>query len=136
MPRQCSSHEIRTRWRARREKHDGARQLEWESEVINERPGEMIAWRTVEGSEVEHAGSIWFSSAPGGVETEVRLEVAYEAPGFADFIARLMRRSPTQQMHEELRHFKQLMEAGEIPTTAGQPASRTDDVIAKYQEAR
>ena len=31
---------------------------------------------------------------------------------------------PGQQIQEDLRHFKQMMEAGEIPTTEGQPTGR------------
>lgn len=125
-----------SRWRARRTKDDADSQFEWESEVISDRPGEMIAWRTVVGAAVQHAGSIWFRAAPRDLGTEVKLQVTYESSGFADFLAKLTRRSPSQQMREELRHFKQLMESGELPTTVGQPASRTDDVVAKYQEAK
>ena len=123
----------RSRWRARRSED---RQIEWEAEVINEHPNELIAWRTLEGSDVQHAGSIRFTPAPGGLGTEVKLAVEYETSDFADMLAKLARKSPAQQMREDLRHFKQLMEAGEIPTTAGQPASRTKDVVAKYEEAK
>jgi uncharacterized membrane protein len=125
--------ERRSRWRARSSKD---KQIEWEADVINERPNEMIAWRTLEGSDVQHAGSIWFTAAPEGLGTEVKLAVEYETSGFADMLATLARRSPAQQMREDLRHFKQLMEAGEIPTAAGQSASRTEDVVAKYEEAK
>jgi uncharacterized membrane protein len=120
-------------WRVRRSED---KQVEWDAEVINERPNELIAWRTLEGSDVHHAGSIRFTPAPGGLGTEVKLAVEYDASHFADTLVKLVRRSPEQQMREDLRHFKQLMEAGELPTTAGQPAGRTKDVIAKYEEAK
>jgi uncharacterized membrane protein len=51
-------------------------------------------------------------------------------------LAKLFRHSPEQQAREDLRHFKQLMEAGEIPTTAGQPAGREEDKSEEYQEAK
>jgi uncharacterized membrane protein len=123
----------RSHWRVWRSED---KQIEWDAEVINERPNEMIAWRTLEGSDVQHAGSIWFTPAPGGLGTEVKLAVEYEAGGFADMLAKLVRRSPEQQMREDLRNFKQLMETGEMATTAGQPAGRAKDVIAKYEEAK
>ncbi|HEY0551821.1 MAG TPA: SRPBCC family protein [Verrucomicrobiae bacterium] len=125
--------ERRSHWRARRSTTE---QIEWTADVINERPNELIAWRTLEGSDVQHAGSIRFAAAPGGFGTEVKLAVEYETSGFADMLAKLGRRSPAQQMREDLRHFKQLMEAGEIPTTTGQPAGRTKDVVPKYEEAK
>src|SRR5204863_3361366 len=58
--------EKRSHWRARRSTDE---QIEWAAEVINERPNELIAWRTLEGSDVQHAGSIRFVAAPGGLGT-------------------------------------------------------------------
>jgi uncharacterized membrane protein len=66
----------------------------------------------------------------------VKLTVEYDVSGFMDTIAKLFRRSPEQQMREDLRHFKQWMEAGEIPTTLGQPAGRRGDKTEKYEEAK
>lgn len=120
-------------WRVWRSKD---KQIEWDAEVINEHPNELIAWRTLEGSDVHHAGSIRFTPAPGGRGTEVKLAVEYEATGFADMLAKLVRRSPEQQMREDLRHFKQLMETGETATTEGQSAGRTKDMVTKYEEAK
>jgi uncharacterized membrane protein len=104
--------------------------------VINERANEMIAWRSLEGSDVQHAGSIWFTPAPGGKGTEVKLAVDYSVGTFADMMAKLLRRSPEQQMREDLRHFKQWMEGGEIPTTKGQPTGRREDTTETYKEAK
>ena len=127
--------ERRSRWRVRQgnDKH-----LEWEAEIINEHPNELIAWRSLEGSDVRHAGSIRFTPAPGARGTEVKLAMEYEAAGgaMANALAKLFRHSPEQQAREDLRHFKQLMEAGEIPTTAGQPAGREEDKAEKYQETK
>jgi uncharacterized membrane protein len=110
--------------------------IEWEAVVINERRDEMIACRTIEGSVVEHAGSVRFVPGPGGLGTEVKLAVEYNLSGFTDLMAKLFRRSPAQQMREDLRHFKQWMETGEIPTTLGQSAGRREDKTEKYQEAK
>ncbi len=120
-------------WRVRT---GDARQVEWVAEIINERPGEMISWKSTEGSDVRHAGSIWFTPSPGGLGTEVKLAVEYEVGTFSEILAKLFRRSPEQQMREDLRQFKQWMEAGEIATTAGQPAAREKDKTLKYAEAK
>ncbi len=124
--------ENRSHWRA----HSGEKLIEWDAELINERRNEMIAWRSLEGSDVHHAGSIWFKPAPGDLGTEVKLSIEYSVGSFTDMIAKLFRRSPEQQMREDLRHFKQMMEAGEIPTTAGQSAGRDKDKTDKYVEAK
>ena len=91
--------------------------VEWDAEIINERPNEMLAWRTLEGSDVQHAGSVWFTASEDGSGTDVKLAVEYTAGKFADFLAKIFHRSPYQQMREDLRHFKDIMETGRIPTT-------------------
>jgi uncharacterized membrane protein len=122
----------RSHWRAR----SGDKRIEWDAEIINEKRNEMIAWRSLEGSDVHHAGSIWFKPAPGELGTEVKLSIEYSVGSFTDTVAKLLRRSPEQQMREDLRHFKQMMEAGEIPTTAGQSSGRDKDKTDNYVEAK
>ncbi len=96
---------------------------EWDAEVINDRPGELIAWRSLPGSQVDTAGSVHFSPAPGGRGTEVRVELKYNPPGGKGgaLIAKLFGEAPEWTLREDLRRFKQQMEAGEVPTTEGQP---------------
>jgi uncharacterized membrane protein len=100
--------------------------VEWDAEVYNEKEGELIAWRTLEGSQVASAGSVRFEAAPGGRGTTVRVVLKYDPPGGAlgAAVARLFGENPEQQISEDLRRFKQLMETGEIATTEGQPSGR------------
>ncbi|HEX4925000.1 MAG TPA: SRPBCC family protein, partial [Bdellovibrionales bacterium] len=51
--------------------------VEWEAEIIGEHPDQMIAWKSLEGSDVAIAGSVWFRPAPGGRGTEVRVILKY-----------------------------------------------------------
>ena len=97
--------------------------FEWEAEIINDKPNELIAWRSVDSSQVDTAGSVHFRELPHGRGTEVRVVLKYDAheAQLAAPLARLMGQSPSQQIREDLRRFKQVMEAGEIPTIAGQP---------------
>jgi uncharacterized membrane protein len=90
----------------------------WEAKIINEKPNELIAWQSVEGSGVRHWGMVRFTAAPGGNGTEVRVELEYEPPvGTAGAaIAKLFGEEPAQQIEEDLRRFKQVMEAGEMAT--------------------
>ncbi|WP_435017661.1 SRPBCC family protein [Tundrisphaera sp. TA3] len=98
----------------------------WETEVINDVPDHLIAWKTLPGAHVEHAGTVRFDPATGGRGTVVTLEVNYEAPlGAAGLaIARLIGKDPDASVREDLRRFKQLMEAGELATVEGQPSGR------------
>jgi uncharacterized membrane protein len=100
--------------------------VEWDAEIINDRPNEMIAWRSLEGSEVGTAGSVHFAPAPGGRGTEVHVSLKYDPPlgKVGSWAAWLLGEEPNLQVREDLLRLKQLMEAGEIATVAGQPSGR------------
>ncbi|HEY7327765.1 MAG TPA: YgaP-like transmembrane domain [Gemmataceae bacterium] len=100
--------------------------FEWQAEIINEKENELIAWRSVDDSQVDTAGSVHFRELPNGRGTEVRVVLKYDAHAkqLAAPVARLLGSSPCQQIHEDLQHFKQVMETGEIATIQGQPRGR------------
>jgi uncharacterized membrane protein len=97
--------------------------IEWDAEIFNERPNEIIAWRSVEGSEIDCAGSVRFRKAPGDRGTEVHVSINYEPPGgeLGASIAWLFGEEPRIQIEEDLARFKQVVEAGEITRTDNQP---------------
>jgi len=100
--------------------------VEWDAEIINDRPNELIAWRSLEGSEVGTAGSVHFVPAPGGRGTEVHVTLKYDPPmgKLGSWAAWLLGEEPSLQVREDLLRLKQLLEAGEIATTMGQPSGR------------
>jgi uncharacterized membrane protein len=104
----------------------GGGRLQWDSQITVDQPGERISWHSLEGSAVTHAGSVRFEPAAGGRGCIVRLLMHYQPPmGRASVgLAKLMGRDPRAEVREDLRRFKQLIEAGEIPTTDGQPSGR------------
>ncbi|HWG45598.1 MAG TPA: SRPBCC family protein [Gemmataceae bacterium] len=110
----------RSHWRAR---GPMGMTFAWDAEVINEKENELIAWRSVDGSEVDTAGSVHFRVLPNGRGTEMRVVLKYDghAAQLAAPLARLLGASPRQQIHDDLRRFKQVMESGELATIEGQP---------------
>ena len=97
--------------------------FEWDAEIHTERPNELISWRSLPGSEVDTAGSVHFVRAPGGRGTEISVVLKYDPPAgkVGATLARLFGHSPEGEIREDLRRFKQLMEAGASSTTEGQP---------------
>jgi uncharacterized membrane protein len=97
--------------------------VKWEAEIINDVPGELIAWRSLAGAQVDNAGSVRFVPAPEGRGTEVRVNIDYIPPGrtVGKWVAKLFGEEPSQKIHQDLRKFKQLMEAGVVSTIDGQP---------------
>lgn len=97
--------------------------MEWDAEVLTQRQNEVISWRSLDGSEVDTAGSVHFTAAPGDRGTVVRVVLKYDPPAgqIGAAIADLLGQAPGQRIREDLRRFKQLMETGEVATTKGQP---------------
>jgi uncharacterized membrane protein len=103
----------RTRWRA---KGPAGVTVEWDAEVTDERPNELIAWRSMDTLPFQHSGVVRFEPAPGGRGAVVTVEMQYTPPGGAvtAAMARLIGVAPDQQLQEDLRRFKQLMETGQV----------------------
>jgi len=95
---------------------------EWDAELINDVKPDLIAWRSLPGSEVVSAGSVTFRERErrGGVATEVTVTLQYDALGgkAGAFIAWMMGQSPASMLREDLRRFKSQVEANEAPTRA------------------
>ncbi|MFO7565135.1 MAG: SRPBCC family protein [Enhygromyxa sp.] len=103
----------RSRWRLRL---FGGRMLEWEVELVEDRPGEVLAWRSVSGAPLDSRGIIRLLPAPGGRGTQVHVDIHYSTParGWGRLVAKILGVAPGQRSKAELRRLKQLLETGEI----------------------
>jgi uncharacterized membrane protein len=117
----------RSRWRA---KPTNGTRVEWEAEIINEKENELIAWRSLEPSDVVNAGSVRFQKGPQGHGTYIKVTMNCNPPAgrAGAAIASLFGAGPQQLIRDDLRRFKQLMETGEIATTNGQTSGRSEEV--------
>jgi uncharacterized membrane protein len=90
--------------------------VEWDAEILEDRPNELISWRSLEGSEVENSGTVRFKPAPGNRGTEVQVELEYNPPGglLGAGVAKIFGSAPEQLIKGDLSRFKQLMETGEV----------------------
>jgi len=97
--------------------------LEWDAQIIEDRPNELISWQSLQGADVDNAGSVWFRPATGDRGTVVKLTMKYSPPGgkFGAKLARLFGQDAVQIIESDLYRLKSLLETGEIPTTEGQP---------------
>lgn len=101
-------------------KAPAGKKIEWNAIVTDDVPGELIAWSSEEGADVPNSGRVEFRDAPGGRGTWVSATILYDPPGgvIGKVIAKMFQREPAIQARHELRRFKQLMETGEIATSA------------------
>ena len=116
--------DTRSHWVAR---GPAGTQVEWDAEIMEDRAGERIAWHSLEGSDVDNAGSVTFEPGPAGRGSIVRVSLHYSPPmggRLGARIARVLGEEPHLQVREDLRRFKQILETGEIATTEGQPSGR------------
>lgn len=115
----------------------GGTTVEWDAEMTADEPNQRIAWRSLPGAAVENSGEVRFQPAPGNRGTVVRVEIQYHPPAgkLGTLAARLLGEEPSQQIQEDLRRFKRIMEVGELLTTEGQPAGRSSSTSWKYDRA-
>jgi uncharacterized membrane protein len=106
----------RSHWKA---KAPAGQTVEWDAELVNDVPDTIIAWKSVGDTTVPNAGAVNFSDAPGGRGTIVKVSLDYEPPAgkLGAAVARLFAEEPDNQVRDDLRRFKQLMETGEISRT-------------------
>jgi len=109
--------------------------VEWDAEIYNEKPNELIAWRSLPGADITNAGSVRFEPA-GERGTVVKVNLNYNAPGgkVSAFLAKLFGQEPGQIIEEDLRRLKQILETGEIATTEGQPSGRDTEARPLAEE--
>jgi uncharacterized membrane protein len=100
--------------------------IEWDSQVVEDIPNERIRWQTVGDSKASNGGEVHFRPAPGKWGTEVTLRLSFNAPGGAigGGISKTLGLIPRTIEEKSLRRFKSLIETGEIPTLAHNPAAR------------
>jgi uncharacterized membrane protein len=96
--------------------------IEWDARIINEKDGEMIAWRSVDGADIGNAGSVHFRPSPDGRGTELTVVFEYDPPAgtLGAAVAKLMGEEPEQQVAEDLEKFKQMIESGQVPVAQSQ----------------
>ena len=94
--------------------------VEWDARIINERPNELIAWESLPGAEVDSSGSVWFTPAPDGKGTQIKVSFQYNPPGgmLGKAGAWLLGEAPEQQVEQDLARLKNVLEGRET-TTAG-----------------
>lgn len=116
----------RTRWLI---KAPGGAYVDLVTRIIEDRPGEAIAWASEPESQIRTEGRVEFIDAEPARGTMVRLKLSYDPPGgtIGRTLAKLLQREPNVQARRDLRRFKQLMETGEISTNAG-PSGRGEPV--------
>ncbi|MEU6410378.1 SRPBCC family protein [Microbispora sp. NPDC046933] len=109
-----------THWTAR---GPAGKAVEWDARIVEDLRDEVISWRSTRAALVPNSGSVRFRDAPGGRGTEVRVHLRYDPPGGRAglAVARLLGEHPEQQVRDDLRRFKQVMETGEVVRSEGSP---------------
>jgi uncharacterized membrane protein len=115
----------RSRWFI---KGPAGKTVEVVTRIVEDVPGEKLAWESEPDSDIDTAGILELTDAPPGRGTYVRLAMSYDPPGgtIGRGIAKLLQREPSIQARRDLRRFKQLMETGEVTKNAS-PSARPSE---------
>lgn len=103
--------------------------LAWDAQIEQEDGNSRITWRSLPGSEVENSGEVRFTDTLNSRGTVVRATISYHPPlGIAgQLAAKLLNPAFKELVKQDVRRFKRILEAGEIPTIIGQPSGRKDE---------
>ena len=106
----------RFRWTV---KAPGDKEVSWVAAITNDIPDRELTWQSEDGGDIDNSGRVRFEDA-GDRGTVVRATIAYDPPGgtLGQIVAKLFQREPRIQARRDLHRFKQLMETGEITTSA------------------
>jgi uncharacterized membrane protein len=120
----------RSHWKA---KAPAGMSVEWDAEILRERENRLIAWRSLEGADVENAGTVRFERMPQQ-QTQIVVAIEYIPPGgvLGVGVAKLFGEDPERQLEEDLNRFKEMVERGEVALRAPAPNSsevRNDDPL-------
>lgn len=108
--------------------------VEFVSRITEDQAGRLIAWESEEGADVRNSGRIEFIDAAPGRGTYVRATIDYDPPAgpVGKAVAKLLQREPNVQARRDLRRFKQLMETGEVTSSASPSGRKSEDPTKQY----
>jgi uncharacterized membrane protein len=88
-------------------------QVEWDAEIINDLPGELIAWRSINNPDIDSAGSVRFERTTGDNGTVIRVSMQYLPPAgiLGATVAKLFGEEPEQQLKDDLGRLKVALES-------------------------
>jgi uncharacterized membrane protein len=112
--------------------------VEWDAVVIEDVPSSTIAWRSEGSTSVPNSGAVKFAEAPAGQGTEVTISIEVQIPAGAagKLTAKLFGEDPQQQVRDDLRHFKQILETGEIVSSEANPSGSQLKRFVKQRAAQ
>lgn len=99
--------------------------VEWDAQITNEIENRLIEWQSLENADIKNSGRVEFIPTKDR-GTEVKVHFKYNAPAgkLGSLVAKIFGEQPAQQVEEDLRRFKRLMEAGMNLKIEGQPSGR------------
>ena len=112
----------------------GERTVEWDAEIVDDVVNERIEWRSMVKAEIPNRGVVEFRTAPGDRGTELSVELSYDAPAgpLGRLAAKIFGEEPAQQIRDDLRRFKQILETGEVLRSDGSPEGIGDSVTRQH----
>lgn len=92
------------------------RTVRWQAETTGDEPGRRISWKSLPGADVDNSGTVHFAATPDGSGTELKVSLHYDVPGGAigRAVARFWGEEPSQQVHDDLRRLKAIIETGDV----------------------
>jgi uncharacterized membrane protein len=103
--------------------------VQWDAEITDSVPGELIAWRSVEGAPIATSGVVRFRpAADGGTEIDVQLDYTPPAGAVGHAVAILFGVDPKHSMDDDMLRLKSLLEEGKTSRAGAREQVRLEDI--------
>jgi uncharacterized membrane protein len=96
--------------------------VSWEAVTTRVVPDELIAWKTVAGSPIKHAGRIRLVPTGEGTRVDVQLSYNPVLGAVGHTVAKFFSRDPKRQLDDDLARLKTTIETGNPPSDAVEPS--------------
>ena len=106
--------------------------VEWDAEIVNDIPDQVIGWRSLEGSDVDNGGSVRFESNGAGTLVKVSLQYNPPAGQLGEWVASMFGENPKKTIAEDLQRLKELMETGNVITKTAKKRRTSMDPDVRY----
>ena len=108
--------------------------IEWDAKIVDDEPGRLISWRSLDGASVPNQGEVRFADAPAGRGTELRVDLRFDPPAGAvgKAVAAWLGEDPAATVREALRRYKQVLETGEVVRSDGSPHGAGQGLTAQH----
>ena len=91
----------------------GVGQISWKAKIVKEEKGELLSWKSVEGSTIDNAGKVVFKPSENGTIIDVTISYRAQLGTVGESAAKLLNPYFESMVKEDIESLKEYLESGQ-----------------------